>query len=222
VSAFFDLQDIANQHWRPGAFQSLHSIEIAHSGTINKIYAQDSPPAFADHDRLIIPKGYEFPSGLEFQTVVFPKIESDFDVEPPTLSLLPTPPPAPPNTKTRSATGIPTRRVSRTIEKTKRPPAKQSIAAQSAQDGSAPRARSMNRLRRRPRQRIRPMTAHLMARRRPMMTTQTRTQTRSSSSFISSASGVITAQGTNSTTGSMNDRDPDASQSPPAGVIEGG
>jgi hypothetical protein len=75
VAAFFDLQEIANRHWRPGAFQALHSLEIAHCATVNKIYAQDSPPVFDDQRRVKIPKGCEFPPGLEFQTVVFPTIE---------------------------------------------------------------------------------------------------------------------------------------------------
>jgi hypothetical protein len=83
VLAIFDLQQMANQHWRPGAFQTLESIEITPICTVGKILAQDAPPIFDGDGRPSnIPKDFAFPPGITFATVIFPRPEAD-DARPP-------------------------------------------------------------------------------------------------------------------------------------------
>lgn len=90
VLAIFDLQLMANQHWRPGAFQTLESIEITPICTIGKIFVQDAPPILDDDGRpSTIHKDYAFPPGITFATVIFPVSEADE----------PRPPPKPPTAK---------------------------------------------------------------------------------------------------------------------------
>jgi hypothetical protein len=84
VLALFDLQLMANQHWRPGAFQTLESIEITPICTIGKIFAQDAPPII--EGRLSnIPKDFTFPPGITFATVMFPRAEPEDPRPPPTV-----------------------------------------------------------------------------------------------------------------------------------------
>jgi hypothetical protein len=98
VLALFDLQLMANQHWRPGAFQTLESIEITPICTIGKIFAQDAPPILDDDGRWSnIPKDFAFPPGITFATVMLPRPESD-DLRP-----LPKPPTAKGSTKPPTA-----------------------------------------------------------------------------------------------------------------------
>jgi hypothetical protein len=91
VTVVFDLQQVAEQFWRPAAFHQLDSIEVAPSCTLSRIFAQDAPPSYAPNGQLVLPRQYSFPSGIPSASVFVPTITAD--PEPPARAQTSPPPP---------------------------------------------------------------------------------------------------------------------------------
>jgi hypothetical protein len=101
VTVIFDLQQVGDNYWRPAAFHQLDSIEIAPVCTLARVFSQDSPPALGNDGRLIIPKPYAYPSGMDHVTVLIPVSEPDTDL-PERVETAKPPPLSKPNPKPRT------------------------------------------------------------------------------------------------------------------------
>jgi hypothetical protein len=76
VTVVFDLQQVAEQFWRTGAFHQLDGIEISPVCTVARIFAQDCPPTYDGFRRLALPKLFAFPAGIESETVQIPALSA--------------------------------------------------------------------------------------------------------------------------------------------------